>query len=1338
MLEQTRLLTITGIGGAGKTRVALELARRTAARFPDGIWIARLSHLTDPDLVPLVVADELDVSTGGGAFGVGSRRTTSSLGHLQAFLGGKHALVILDHCEQVVGGAAGLTTALLARCASLTIVATSQLALQSPGERIWRIPPLEVPDAHDDVAQTATRDAVRLFLMRAHEADPGFRADERVTTIVGRICRRLDGSPLAIELAAARTDTLDVAEIADRLDDRFALLRSTGAAESDRHRTLEAAVAWSYDLLDADERLALARLSVFPGTFSADAAERIITSEDLPPERIVDVLGGLIGKSVLLREGPDRRRYRVPATLRGYAAARLDDHEGREPFERAHTSYYLDFVKARASAIYGPDEAAAFHEIEQEHHNIHSVVERAVSSGDAWTALTLINVLSWMWFIRGYEEAVGLIRRALAMTEPADPAVRSHAEISASLVLIGRGHHDEALALLDRALAEREAAGDVPAAAQAELFRGLIAFNRGDPDRATRRYRWARDCFEDQHVEFGIAWADWFLGWTAREAGLWEQAAEFIEAALDRFRRLRHSFGIANALAEKGRIARRRGAVREARRAHEEALAIFRALGDRVRIAECLGSLAIDERRLGEYDLGLRRLEEGIAVASDIGAAAAEAEGEYLRAEILQAMGDDTAAEQALQRSIALASDCEELPARYTFVVALESLAALDTRQRRHGRAVRLASAAAARRVAIDRPATPEHRARVDALGVEARSHLSEDEYRRLSEGGRAMDDAQVVAAALADGDPVTGSETAISLEQVELGERVARHLEAVGDRMEFRVGGIRMAGRRRRPTGESPPLPIDFRASGWFWLGMSLMGILIWASLFLWPESTQWWERQDQTLLDWVVRQRTNAATNAARAFHALGSPWFWRPLRWLTLIVLVVVAKRWRHFFAVLIALLAVGGVTEWVANQVARQRPFVPIIGAWQGYSHPSVPVADLAVTLAVIGLALIPPGRWRTRFMAGSGILVLLLVSARVYLGVDHPSDGLVSAIVGPAFAVVVFRLWAPESVFPVAYRRGRTAHLDVGGARGSAITTAVADQLGIPITDIRPIGLESSGGSTPLRLSVAGDPPTHLFAKLYARSHLRADRWYKLGRTILYGALEDEVSFRTVRRLVEYEDYMLLTMWKARIPSARPYGVVEITPDREYLIVTEFLHDASEIGNAQIDAPLVDDALLIIRRLWDEGLAHRDIKPANVMVADGRVRLIDVAFGTVRPTPWRQAVDLANMMLILSLHVPPAVVYGRALQFFAPEDIAEAFAASRGITMPRQLAAELKARQRSDGIDRVAAFRALAPAAEPISIQRWSPRRIGLALGALVAILILIQLIVENVQGRGIL
>ncbi len=236
--------------------------------------------------------------------------------------------------------------------------------------------------------------------------------------------------------------------------------------------------------------------------------------------------------------------------------------------------------------------------------------------------------------------------------------------------------------------------------------------------------------------------------------------------------------------------------------------------------------------------------------------------------------------------------------------------------------------------------------------------------------------------------------------------------------------------------------------------------------------------------------------------------------------------------------------------------------------------------------------------------------------------------------------------------------------------------------------------------------------TSLFGKLYARSHLRADRGYKLGRELLYGRLEDEKPFNTVRRLVQQEDYALQKLYLAGLPTPRPYGVVELTPEREYLLVSEFFAGAVELGEAEVDDQVIDDGLGIIRKLWDAGLAHRDIKPANLLVRDGRLLLIDVAFTEVRPTPWRQAVDLANMMLCLALRSSPEQVYGRARRQFSAEEISEGFAAARGLALPSQLRRML----REQGRDLHAEFLRLLPERpRPIRIQRWSARRVGLLL-----------------------
>jgi tRNA A-37 threonylcarbamoyl transferase component Bud32 len=380
------------------------------------------------------------------------------------------------------------------------------------------------------------------------------------------------------------------------------------------------------------------------------------------------------------------------------------------------------------------------------------------------------------------------------------------------------------------------------------------------------------------------------------------------------------------------------------------------------------------------------------------------------------------------------------------------------------------------------------------------------------------------------------------------------------------------------------------------------------------------------------------------------------------------------------------------------------------------------------------ALVPQGRLR---QVGKGVvagIVALFALARMYLAIDTPTGVLVASIIGVTVPLVAFRLLCPDEAFPVAYRRGRTAHLDVGGRRGVAIRRALQDQLGVIVDDVQPFGLEGSAGSTPLRIKVKGDQDRWLFAKLYARSHLRADRSYKLGRALLYGRLEDEKPFNTVRRFVQQEDYALALMQRAGLPSPEAYGVVELTPEREYLVVTEFLDDATEIDQAAVDDAIIDQGLAIVRKLWEAGLAHRDIKPANLLVRDGRLHLIDVFFTEVRPSPWRQGVDLANMLLVLALRSEPTQVYERALRQFSVEEVSEAFAATRGLTMPSQLRRMLRAQ----GRDLHAEFLRLLPEPlRPIVIQRFSPRRIGLTLAVLAGAFLAVGLVVSNLEGLGL-
>ena len=565
--------------------------------------------------------------------------------------------------------------------------------------------------------------------------------------------------------------------------------------------------------------------------------------------------------------------------------------------------------------------------------------------------------------------------------------------------------------------------------------------------------------------------------------------------------------------------------------------------------------------------------------------------------------------------------------------------------------------------------------------------------------------------------------------------EPTLRHPPTVTEQAPARAARIRPSGRRRRPSGEAPPLPRSLHTSGRWWLAATVVVLGLWIVIANHPATGLLVISMDQWAVEKLVELRAGWLTDVMLALHALGSRWTIRVLYWSTVLVLLVF-RRFRHLFVFFAATVVVIAVNGLLAYLFMRPHPLgVAILGDWTGPAHPARGVTALTATLMGMLYSLVPQGRLRQWGKLVIAVLVTLLSLSLVYLAVESPSDVVIGAIIGVTLPLVAFRLLVPNEVFPVAYRRGRSAHLDVGGRRGEAIHHALEDQLGVQVAEIKPFGLAGSAGSTPLRVRVKGDPDTWLFAKLYAGSHLRADRWYKLGRTLLYGRLEDEKPFNTVRRLVQQEDYALRLMYGAGVRSPEPFGVVEITPEREYMVVTEFFDGAKEIGDAEVDDAIIDDGLRIIGRLWEAGLAHRDVKPANLLVREGRVHLIDVFFAEVRPSPWRQAVDLANMMLVLATRSSCERVYERARLQFRDDEIAEAFAATRGITMPSQL----RKMMREQGRDLHAEFVRLLPERPaPIAIQHWSLRRVGLTVGVVVGAVLTFVLVGSSLNAAGLL
>jgi len=404
-----RLVTLVGPGGIGKTRLSSEVARHLLPRFADGVWVAELAPLSDPGLVPATVATALGVEVSGGA---------GSMERLANALGRKQVMLVLDNCEHVVGAAAQIAEALLRGNPATRVIATSREPLRAEGERVFPVPPLAVPNESNPGSEDPLRyGAVRLFVERARALEPRFSLDERVAEAISAICRRLDGIPLAIELAAARTSALGIEELASRLDACFDLLAGGRRTALPRHRTLRATLDWSYDLLPELERMILRRLSVFAGGFTLEAANMVTGSTETTRSGVVDCIGNLIAKSLVGADlGGTEARYRLLETTRNYALEKLTESGECGDVARRHAEYYRDLSQrttgesdtrsaAERRAVYGRD-------ID----NVRAALDWAFSpAGDpsVGVALTISSVPHWFQFSR-MEEYRGRVERALA------------------------------------------------------------------------------------------------------------------------------------------------------------------------------------------------------------------------------------------------------------------------------------------------------------------------------------------------------------------------------------------------------------------------------------------------------------------------------------------------------------------------------------------------------------------------------------------------------------------------------------------------------------------------------------------------------------------------------------------------------------------------------------------------------------------------------------------------------------------------------------------------------------------------------------------------------------
>ncbi len=435
LLGGSRLLTLTGAGGCGKTRLALELAGQAAGDFADGVWPVELAALGEPELIGPAIAQAMDTR-------LASDRSAEVA--LAGHIGERQQLLLLDNCEHLVESVAHLVEALLRGCPRLTVLATSREPLRVPGEVTWRVPSLSLPKLVDHSLAEGSLEAesVRLFATRAAQAAPGFELDDENAFAIAALCHRLDGMPLAIELAAARAGVLTPAQIVERLDDSLDLL-STGARTAlTRQQTLRATLAWSFELLDSEDRVLLRRLAVFAGSFGLDAAEDVCAEAPLERSEAVALLGRLVDKSLVhVEEGSGEHRYRLLETVRQYATEQLEQAGERGDFERRHFDWYVELAESDPTPPGDLPARERLRRLDLERDNLRAALAAALAD-DPQAALRLTVALWRFWLMRGYL-AEGYRWLDAALTAAPEPtAARARALLAACLVGLRRGVHE--------------------------------------------------------------------------------------------------------------------------------------------------------------------------------------------------------------------------------------------------------------------------------------------------------------------------------------------------------------------------------------------------------------------------------------------------------------------------------------------------------------------------------------------------------------------------------------------------------------------------------------------------------------------------------------------------------------------------------------------------------------------------------------------------------------------------------------------------------------------------------------------------------------------------------
>jgi len=739
VLSTTRLLTLTGAGGAGKTRLALQVAADLIDSHANGVWFIELAPLADPALVAGTVAATL---------GVREQPGQPILNSLLDYLRPKDLLLVLDNCEHLIDACARFADALLRASPNLKILATSREALGIAGETTWIVPSLSLPSVNGQrptFTELSQYEAVQLFVARAVAVQPTFKLTELNAAPVAHVCQRLDGIPLAIELAAARVKVLKTAEIAARLDDRFRLLATSNRMALPRHQTLRAAIDWSYELLSEPERVLLRRLSVFAGGCTLEAVEQVCGDDE-----ILDLLSHLVDKSlIIVDKHGDETRYRMLETIREYARGRLEESGEAEPVRQRHAEFFLELAERVPPTMTSAERKARYIRFDAEQDNLRAAMGWALATHHAELGLRLVGALGeyWFWWASRWHEGWSWISQFLALPEAMQPKrVRANALKGAVNLVRYTGDPVKANRLADESLALFRELGDKSGMAWVLVDKGTDAEASGDYTRAALLCQESATLFREIGDQRGLGWALNWLASAEMNRGCLEEAATLYKESVaageaggdDAMTGMIH-MGLAGLAYNTRDYAR-------ATELYHQAMALCREGGDPDGANYALLSLGVTALAHGDLGTAALHLEASEAWFRQANQKLGLSQLLHYLGYVRHLQGDDRAAMTLLREAIALQRQTDGMG---SLIKSFEWSACVSADSNQPQRAARLFGAAESARERIGAPLPPGDKPLYERHLERARAELEKVAFDVAWAEGRALTLEQAIEYAL-------------------------------------------------------------------------------------------------------------------------------------------------------------------------------------------------------------------------------------------------------------------------------------------------------------------------------------------------------------------------------------------------------------------------------------------------------------------------------------------------------------------------------------------------------------------------------------------------------------